>query len=160
MSDLMKCILCLALVAGGWFVSDYSSRQGRRLDSAAAHKLVMVQGNPPATDTGRPVLLEFWGTYCGPCLASIPHLNQLHAKFGPRVQFVAVSSEDFQVVKAFMTQTKLSYPVAVDPTHEFFEAWKIKGVPTLIYLDANQKEQWRGHSMEMTDEKLAGLLGK
>jgi hypothetical protein len=58
-----------------------------------------------------------------------------------------------------MSRTAMSYPVAVDPTREFSSKWKIEGVPTLIFLDSNHKEQWRGHAMELTDAKLASLLG-
>ncbi len=157
MTDLAKCLFAVGMCAAGYGYSTYHGAQGRKLDSDAAQRLVMVQGKP--AELGKPVLLEFWGTYCGPCVASIPHLNELHAHFGNRVQFVAVSGEDEGTVKAFMTSHKITYPVAVDPTHEVFKAWSVKGVPTLIFLDANQKMQWRGHSMEMTDAKLASLLG-
>ena len=157
MSDLAKCLVALGLCAGGFLYSEYHSSQGRKLDGEAGRQLVMVQGVP--AKPGRPVILEFWGTYCGPCVASIPHLNELHTRFGSRVQFVAVSGEDMGAVKGFMATHQINYPVAVDPVHAFFKAWNVKSVPTLIFLDSNQKIQWRGHSMEMTDAKLASLLG-
>lgn len=160
MSDFAKFILILVVAGVGWFASNYYGQESRKLEGTAAKNLVALQGSLPTPGAARPVVLEFWGTYCGPCIASIPHLNELYAKFGPRVQFVAISSEDRDIVKAFMKEHRLNYPVAVDTTHEFFEVWGIKTVPTLIYLDANQKEQWRGHSMQMTEERLAGLLGK
>lgn len=145
-----------SLCAGGWLYSEFHGSQGRKVDGDATGKLVMMQGR--AAQPGRPVILEFWGTYCGPCVASIPHLNELYASYGSRVQFVAVSAEDTGVVKAFMASHRISYPVAIDPGHDLFHAWKIKGVPNLIFLDSNQKMQWRGHSMEMSDAKLASLL--
>lgn len=157
MTDLAKCLIAVGLCAGAYGYSTFHGAQGRKLDGDAGQKLTMVQG--PQAQSGRPVLLEFWGTYCGPCVASIPHLNDLYSRFGSRVQFVAVSPEGADVVKAFMATHKIAYPVAVDPSHEFFQAWNVKGVPTLIFLDSGQKVQWRGHSMEMTDAKLASLLG-
>jgi thiol-disulfide isomerase/thioredoxin len=157
MTDLAKCILAIGLCAGGYLYSELHGSQTRKLDGDAAQKLVMVQGEPARH--GRPVILEFWGTYCGPCIASIPHLNELHSHFGSRVQFIAVSGEDAGTVNAFMANHKIAYPVAVDPGHDFFKAWGVKSVPTLIFLDSNQKAQWRGHSMEMTDARLTSLLG-
>jgi thiol-disulfide isomerase/thioredoxin len=157
MSDFAKFILVVCLMVGGWFVMDYRKQQTRKFGSEAGQKLVMIQGTRPSD--GKPVVLEFWGTYCGPCVHGIPHLNQLYAKYGGRAQFIAVSSEPAATVRQFMARTAMSYPVAVDPSHEFFSGWKIDGVPTLIFLDANHREQWRGHAMEMTDEKLSSLLG-
>ena len=157
MTDLAKCLIAVGLCAGACGYSTFQGAQGRKLEGEAGQKLTMVQGQQP--QPGRPVILEFWGTYCGPCVASIPHLNELHGRYGTRVQFVAITAEPADVVKAFMTTQKMAYPVAVDPGYEFFQAWNVKGVPTLIFLDGNQKLQWRGHSMEMTDAKLASLLG-
>lgn len=148
--------MAVGLCVGGYYYADFHGSQGRKLDGEAGHKLVMVQGLAP--QPGRPALVEFWGTYCPPCIASIPHLNELYSQFGPRVQFVAVSSEDFSVVKGFMARQRISYPVAVDSSHEFFSAWDVSAVPTLIFMDADQKVKWRGHSMEMTSAKLASLL--
>jgi thiol-disulfide isomerase/thioredoxin len=157
MNDLAKCLLAVGVCAGGWWYSHHQGAEGRKVDGEAARMLVMVQGEP--AKPGNPVILEFWGTYCGPCVASIPHLNELYARFGSRVQFLAISGEDTGAVKGFMTSHKIAYPVAVDPGHDFFRAWSIKSVPTLIFLDSNQKMQWRGHSTEMTDARLASLLG-
>jgi thiol-disulfide isomerase/thioredoxin len=157
MTDLAKCIVAAGFCAGVFLYSGYQGAQGRKLDGDKARNLVMVQGQP--AKPGRPVILEFWGTYCGPCVASIPHLNELYAKFGSKVDFVAISGEDIGVVKAFMEREKIAYPVAVDPSQDFFKAWDVSGVPTLIFLDSNQAKQWRGHSMAMTEAKLASLLG-
>jgi thiol-disulfide isomerase/thioredoxin len=151
-----KFLIVAAMVAAGWYVKDHRDSQARNFRSEAGQKLQMLQGSMPGE--GKPVVLEFWGTYCGPCVRSIPQLNKLHAKFGQKVQFIAVSGESAQTVRGFMSRTQMSYPVAVDPSREFSSKWKIKGVPTLIFLDANQKEQWRGHAMELTDAKMAELL--
>ncbi len=158
MNDLAKCVVILSLCAGGWLYKDFRGSGERKVDSGAAQGLVMIQGTAPKP--GMPVILEFWGTYCGPCIASIPHLNELHEKFGSRVQFVAVSGEDTGTVKAFMANHRMAYPVAVDPSHEFFGAWKVKGIPDLVVLDGNQKQLWRGHSAALTSAKLASLLGE
>lgn len=157
MSDLTKCILVLACVAGMWFFKDYRGGQTRKFHSEAGQQLSVLQGNMPAE--GKPVVLEFWGTYCGPCLQSIPHLNQLHTKFRGKVQFIAVSGEDPSTVRNFLKRGSIGYPVAVDIAGDFFKAWSVRGVPTTVFLDGNQNEKWRGHPMELTDAKLASLAG-
>ncbi len=158
MSDLAKFITVIVLAAAGWFIKDYREGEARKFNSEAGQKLQMVQGAKPAD--GKPIVLEFWGTYCGPCVASIPHMNELYAKYGQKVQFIAVSAENTQKVRDFMTQRAMQYPVAIDPTHDFFRQWEIKSVPTLIYLNASRKEKWRGHAMQFTEEQLKELMGE
>src|SRR6478752_36331 len=62
-----------------------------------------VQG--PEIHTNQPVLIEAWATWCGPCLQSIPHLNQLKERYGARgLQIVGISRESDETVAAFMRQ--------------------------------------------------------
>lgn len=156
MSDFSKFIACVVLFAGIWFTMDYRKKRTREFDNHRAQQIVMLKGSMPSE--GKPVLLEFWGTYCGPCLQSIPHLNKLHAKYGDKVQFLAVTNEQESTVRAFMSRVAMNYPVGLDPSHEFTKAWDVTGIPTMFFLDANHRQQWTGHAMEMTDAKLASLL--
>lgn len=156
MSDLAKCIACFVLLAGIWITRSFLNGQKQEFDSDQAQKIVMVQGSMPGD--GKPVLLEFWATTCGPCVQSIPHLNRLHAKFGDKVQFLAVSNEDAARVRALMKRTPMTYPVGLDRAGEFTQSWSVKAIPTMIFLDASHREQWRGHAMELTDAKLGSLL--
>ena len=52
---------------------------------------------------GQVVVLEFWATWCGPCVAEIPHLNQLADAFAGKVQFIAIDDETSAMVRKFMT---------------------------------------------------------
>src|SRR5438552_2493476 len=52
---------------------------------------------------GKAVVLEFWATWCGPCIDAIPHVNVLVEKFqGRPLQFLSVSSEEPEKVRAFV----------------------------------------------------------
>ncbi len=52
---------------------------------------------------GKVVVLEFWATWCGPCIAAIPHLNELADKFKDEpVQFIAITDQDETVVRPFL----------------------------------------------------------
>ncbi len=65
---------------------------------------------------GKVVVLDFWATYCKPCLEEIPHLNELQAKYGPEnLQIIGMhvgGEEDQPKVPEFKERLKISYPLA------------------------------------------------
>ena len=70
---------------------------------------------PDADHAGRPVLLEFWATWCPPCRESIPQLNQIHAKYKDRgLVVIGVTDESAGVLRKFRRTTPMNYAVAID----------------------------------------------
>src|SRR5581483_2598874 len=70
---------------------------------------------------GKVVVLEFWATWCSPCIASLPHLNQLVESLDPaKFQLISIDDEDLNAVKTFLTRKKMSGWVGVDATGEVF----------------------------------------
>ena len=54
---------------------------------------------------GKAVVLDFWATWCGPCIAAIPHWNQLATQFrGKPVVFVSVTDENRETIERFLTK--------------------------------------------------------
>jgi|GEM_PF-1095683 len=89
---------------------------------------------------GKVVVLEFWATWCSPCIASIPHLNQLVASLDPaKFQFISIDDEDSKVVQTFLTRKKMSGWVGIDSSGKVFAAYGVNSRPTTVIIDGNGK---------------------
>src|SRR5262245_13836420 len=78
-----------------------------------------IQGNPVARfEPGRAYVVEFWATWCGPCVRGIPHLTELQARFAGKVDVIGVDvwEPDLAKVEPFVRDMgeRMAYSVAVD----------------------------------------------
>lgn len=105
------------------------------------------------------VVVDFWATWCGPCVASIPHLNELATSFAEdNVQFLMVSAEDASTVSGFMTQRPIRATVAIDSDRSMFGGFGVRGIPHTFVISPEGKIVWDGHPARLSAEKLQGLI--
>ena len=91
-----------------------------------------------STVRGRVVLVNFWATWCPPCLAEMPSLEALYQTYRDRgLKVLAVSSDTqgAQIVLPFVTQNHLSFPVLLDPSGEVTRLYGVASLPTTYVLD-------------------------
>ncbi len=87
---------------------------------------------------GKVVILEFWATWCGPCLLDIPFLNDFEDSFvGKPVQFISITDESEGVIKRFLGNTQMKGWVGIDTDRSAFKAFRVKGRPTTVVIDTN-----------------------
>lgn len=124
------------------------------------------QGRPTtlAAFRGRPLLVNLWATWCGPCVVEMPHLDRLAAAQDGRVQVLAISqdSDGRELVTRFFSQRNFArLQPYLDPRLDIMMALRVDTLPTTILYDAEGREVWRMTGMaEWGDERTTRLLGE
>ncbi|MFM9995060.1 MAG: redoxin domain-containing protein [Phycisphaerales bacterium] len=122
-----------------------------------------VKGDPiTGFEKGRVYVVEFWASWCQPCLSSMPALTELQKEYGRKgVTIVGVTSEDpnnaLHEVEALVAEKgdTIGYTVAWDSRHDTHAAWMNaadqSGVPTAFVVDKNGGVAFIGHPMWLSD---------
>jgi len=107
---------------------------------APAFSLVPAGGGPPVTSEalkGRPLVLNFWATWCAPCLEEHEVLVRTASALQGEVRFLGVVYEDEEDrVRAFLQRHGSSYPSLLDPEAKAAIAYGVAGVPETYFIDA------------------------
>jgi len=88
---------------------------------------------------GKPVFLDFWATWCGPCRMALPHTQELAVKNKSKISVLAISDEDVPTIKGFMKENKYSFPSYRDADHSAATKYKVAGIPCSVVIDKNGK---------------------
>lgn len=164
----------MTLAAGFIMCTSYGQAAQLKIGDPAPKLQVAkwVQGEPvESLDPGKVYVVEFWATWCGPCRASIPHLNALYEKFKDKGlivigQNVWEQQEDGVVPFVQKMGTNMTYRVALDDkSHEekgamavaWMEAAGLDGIPSAFIVQKG-RIAWIGHPMEMTEKLLDDVL--
>ncbi|MBB5033706.1 TlpA disulfide reductase family protein [Prosthecobacter vanneervenii] len=108
---------------------------------------------------GKPLIVEFWATWCPPCRASIPHLNEVYKKYQSKgLEIIGVTNEDRPTVSKFLKEVPINYHVAFDTSGKFGKPFGIKGIPHAMILDKEGKVVWEGHPMSLPESQLESVL--
>ncbi len=87
---------------------------------------------------GKVVLLNFWATWCPPCLEEMPAIEQLYQRYRERGLVVLALSEDTEgekVVTPFLQEHKLTFPVAYDAKMKVAELYQLRALPTTYLIN-------------------------
>jgi len=117
-----------------------------------------VQGEPvdlSKVDKKAVIVVEFWATWCGPCLRGIPHISDMQDYFKDKnVTFIGVTDEDKALITRFLEggwDKKMRYTVACDDKGKTNRAWmkaaQQQGIPCAFVVN-DGKVKWIGHPMD------------
>lgn len=105
---------------------------------------------------GKVVVLDFWATWCGPCLKAMPKLAEIQESYGDKVQVLAVSSEDKDKLKKFLSTNRLPLKFVRDPFTLTTEKYGVSAYPTTFVIGKDGKIAWK--SLGMDEEGLQTAL--
>jgi peroxiredoxin len=87
-----------------------------------------------------PVVLDFWATWCQPCLAELPELEALHKKYRERgLTVVGVSVDgprNFAKVRPSVAKLGLTFPIVPDEDGRIQQSWQVRAMPTTVVIDS------------------------
>ena len=89
---------------------------------------------------GKVVLLNFWATWCPPCVKEMPDLEALYKKYEKKgLVVLSLSDENEATVRHYLEQRSYDYPIATDPTGRWNKAFEVDGIPKTFVYDREGK---------------------
>ena len=111
---------------------------------------------------GRLVLINFWATWCEPCLREMPSLERMQSRLGDKITVVAISEDrgGSKTVEPFINKLGLkSFKTYLDPKSDAGRAFKVAGLPTSFLIDREGRVLGRIEgAAEWDSPKLLGVL--
>lgn len=85
---------------------------------------------------GRPVVLNFWATWCPPCRAELPEMQAAHERLAGEVAIIGVNQAEVPAaVQAFATQLGLTFPIPLDEDAAASQLYAVRSLPTTFFID-------------------------
>ena len=112
---------------------------------------------------GRPTFVDFFGTWCAPCVKQMPALDNTENRVGDEVVFVSVTTEDVggsvaeETVAEWWRENGGDWLVAADVTAELAAKLDVGGYPTAVALDATRRLRWSESGTHTADELVSGI---
>lgn len=151
-----------------WSKNAVALKADRQVSNAAyGWQVTGTDGNPHdfAGEKGKVVFLNFWATWCGPCLKEMPDIQKLYDDYGDKVGFLLVTQEETTKVDAFLQKKDYTLPIYFTDTEDIPKELASKSMPTTYIIGKQGKialaetgaRDWNGPEVRSL---LDGLLAE
>ncbi len=169
LQNLVKIILCVSVILPGSYgqASAEATKASVEVDvgeQAPDFKLKDTEGKPVTLKDFREekiVVLDFWASWCGPCLKAIPELNTIHKDYAEKdVQVLGINSlvrERRRAVISFKRK-HMKYPCLIDVKGTVARDYRVKFIPTLVLIDKDGIVHYKGFNPHELKDALKKLV--
>lgn len=85
---------------------------------------------------GRPVMINFWATWCGPCQLEMPLIQKYYEMHSPDLVVLAVNNDEPRAsVQEFVDKMKLTFPILLDPGARVEDQYRVRAFPTSLFIN-------------------------
>ena len=90
---------------------------------------------------GKPIVLNFWASWCGPCKSEMPDFNEVYQELGEEVQFLMINMTDgdretVEIASEFVAGQGYTFPVFYDTDYDAANTYGISSIPTSFFIDS------------------------
>ncbi len=141
-------LLCISLMGCGANVKDEADTTAtettvKKPEKMPDFKIYDMEGNAVTLyeSFGKPLIVNFWATWCPPCKAEMPHFDALYKEYGDKVSFMMVNMTDgerdtVEAVKSFIADNGYSFPVYCDSDMNAAYNYGVQSIPTTLFFDS------------------------
>jgi len=87
---------------------------------------------------GKPVVVNFWASWCAPCRKELPYFEAAHQRLGDRVAFLGVNHQDGRTpARDLLRQSGITYPSGSDPDGKVAIDYGLRGMPTTVFISSD-----------------------
>ena len=108
----------------------------------------LISVNESKIEKDKLLLIDFWATWCGPCIASFPHLEKLQEKYSDNLQIIAISDEKVDLVNNFLTKKNFNLSFLNDVDTKLFKRFNISQRPISALISKKGEFLWIGNSKD------------
>ncbi len=118
--------------------------QGKKLPTALGEETWLTEKQDLE---GKVLVLDFWATWCGPCIAAEPKLTALQKKLKDHLVVIGVSgqNEDIETVRSYLDEKGTEHAYVHDAEQRVFKPFKSRGIPLVVVISTDGVVRWMGN---------------
>ncbi len=133
--------------------------RGQKSPDLAVERWVTKQPNM----LGKVVIIDFFATWCAPCMAARPHMNEIARAYPKDVVIVGLSTETNNkftdgLKKLKLKENDFAYSIALDPAGRMQKGFGVSGIPSIAIVSSDQIVRWQGSPQGLTPTVIDSII--